>query len=559
MFVHSGAGLHGHEYSSRQPSPQRTQPALRSSMRRQLEDPRRFSSPLTATANSHAQEPTHRSLRPISLPPNRRSISDHLRTRDQSVRFHEEPVVSEASTPAQSEDEESVVGSDYTESSSKRRRRQRTPRKSTQFVLAQPPPRLLTKQRMLVQFRPKLLLQLQELGQRRPIPAFDVVPSSHIAGTIIIPALRKRFPRVFRTNPELGSDDLIIVRSEDFTPNDYTYNTTTTTTPSGADSNNIEDREVLAVVSIKSRGDIDQAEITMGNGSTWAISPIANGSYEIVKLNDHGHPLTARWVKKPTISRRNSTASTADTVSSSASIETKWTFSVMDPSARRHPIMGLLTPNMLEVYDSYTTMSMSSNRYPPSRSFGPERMAEENKTTTPIATTENRMSLAVSEDNKALMMASAVWINLRAQGWPSAMNPKCSRMLNQYRHSISEAYPRSQPYDCAHRNSSGESHLSKSDTFSYIKDNDVVSPTHQKALLPVRSASTGANFLRAKPKEESATSDSLGEGNDYDPELQQDSLPGNPHDDRPKQRAGSKMITWIRKRLNGTVFGRHRV
>lgn len=112
------------------------------------------------------------------------------------MRF-QEPHMDQVQMPFVSEDEESVAGSelgDCTDASIRRTKRKRARRKSTRFALAHPAPQLRTKQRRLVQIRPRLLLQLQEIGDRRAIPAFDVVPFSLVAGTIIIPPTCQKVP-----------------------------------------------------------------------------------------------------------------------------------------------------------------------------------------------------------------------------------------------------------------------------------------------------------------------------------------------------------------------------
>ncbi|CEJ80256.1 hypothetical protein VHEMI00452 [[Torrubiella] hemipterigena] len=495
MFVHSGAGLHGHEFSSSQTTSQRAKhPLLQSSMRRSVAvaESRRFSSPLAPTTQMKVPldlDSNHN--RRTSLPLNQRSVSEYIRNRDHAVRFHDELQFSENSTPVQSEDEESIAGSDFTTatntSSNKKKRRQRAPRNSTRFALALPPPQLRTKQRMLVQLRPRLLLQLQELGQKRTLPAFDVVPSSHLAGTLILPALRKRCPRLFRSNPDLGPNDLVIVRSEDFT---------SSTAKSGKDEeeNRIDQREVLAIISPVSQDGSPSAEIVFADGSIWTIRPLRNKSYEVVLADGSAQPVTARWARKPQPKRRTSSAS-ADMASGTVAAEPKWTFSIMDPSARRHPIMGILTNEMLEVYDNYTTLSASSGRYPPTRSFAPEMSAQDSAE----AGARPRTTIPVNEKHKILMMVSSVWINLSEQGWPASMSPRLSRALHRY--SGSESLPRSQTFSGSHRRTSSDSPADKSERSSLEQRSDT-STRGPGSTVPTRSASTAANFFRRKRQSE---------------------------------------------------------
>ncbi|KAM4063173.1 hypothetical protein HRG_010263 [Hirsutella rhossiliensis] len=446
MFLHSGAGLHGHEYSDRSPSsaqspppppPTRPRyPLLRTALRPLApSEPSPSPRPL-----SHQELPSRRSSfapddypRLSSLSSSRRSASGSLVKKDLAVRFRE-PQMEQAQTPIPSEDESSVVGSepgDSANGSTRRIRRKRVPRKMTRFALAHPAPQLRTKQRRLVQIRPRLLLQLQEVGDRRAIPAFDVVPSGLVAGSLIIPRLAKRFPRMFRVKPELGQDDVLVVRSDDYGP------PTPTPSPSHPDGT-VHDQDVLAVISAIPQRGSSCAEIALEDGSTWLASPMANGSFEFTSVDDYGITTTARWARRSLLSTRNSSASIGppNTPPLEQAPGFKWTFSVIDPSSRRHPIMGSLTPDSLEVYDSYTTLSTSSRRYPPSRTIAPDSLDQRDAASPSVPRQDERTTVAVAQGLKNLMLATATWVSLHQRGWPASANPKLARSTSYGRSGV---------------------------------------------------------------------------------------------------------------------------
>lgn len=520
MFLHAGAGLHGHEYSSRQPN---TNTFLRSSMRRISDDNRRFSSPLAPSAVDKARlELQTANGRPLSLPPTQLSPTDRLHRRDHSVRFEDELRSSQASTPVQSEDEESIAGSDCTATTSvsgRRRRRRRTPRKATRYALAQPAPVLRTRQRKLVQFRPKLLLQLQEIGEKRATPTFDVVPSSHIAGTLIIPVLAKRFPRLFGAKPDLGHDDFLLVRSEDYSsPDEFS-------SPSNSAVPGLGQRDVLAIVSTKPGEGDDHADIILPDGSTWSANGIANGSYEVTKLEGGAQPTTGRWVRKAATSRNRSdsnASSDPSTSTSSVAGEQRWTFSIMDRSARRHPIMGVLNSTELEVYDTYTSLSPSSGRYPPCRSFGAGAGGDaRDASPAPSAIREERATLQVSEEHKSLMLASAAWINLCQQGWPSSANPKCSKALSHYRNSLADYPKRSSTFPGSFTDSSSDATTKRSSDAGIFPEAAAGKATPSPAdVMPRRSVSAASHLLRRKKQAASNSFGSTGDGPDAQKTLQ---------------------------------------
>lgn len=512
MFVHAGAGLHGHEYSPRtahsssqpqahQPQPpSRPLPLLRSALRplSDVNDPR-------LTADSHA-----RTLSPLA---GRRSFSNTLSSptlpsrlasdivakKDLAVRFQEPPMASVPSSmmTLPSDDEESVAGSDasdHTDTSVRRKRRKRLPRKTIRYALAHPAPQLRTKQRMLVQFRPRLLLQLQQVEGRRPTPAFDVLPSSMVAGSFVIPRLAERFPRIFRAKPSLGPDDFLFVRSED-------YRAGSTTEDTGHEQ--IDDRELMAVVCPLPHGN-DDAEIIMGDGSMWTASYMPNGSYEFTRVDHHGTTTTARWVRKSTRSTKRATDSTDVSPSSSPHLpENRWTFSIIDPSTRRHPIMGVLTPQELIVYDTYSTMSTSSGRYPPTRPFsGSLLVSRDAASPAPTPTRDERSTETVPEEHRQLMAVTASWINLRLEGWPASSKPKMGRAATHCRAVSSGSYAeRRRTFPLSGIQSP---HMSSGISQISAEKDGLMTPPPE-ATIPERRKSTGTSFMRRRRLELEST------------------------------------------------------
>ncbi|RDA92382.1 hypothetical protein CP533_4724, partial [Ophiocordyceps camponoti-saundersi (nom. inval.)] len=397
MFLHAGAGLHGHEYSVKTSNSDHVPTLHKSTLLRTA------LRPLAAESGTPSRStPRHAyrlSVALDDLPSHQPSPSDAVQRKEVAVRFREPRT-------DQSEDDCSVTGTEVgTDTASergslrsasvRRPRRQRAPRKSTRYALALPPSQLRHKQRRLVQIRPRLLLQLQEVGDRRAMPSFDVVPSCPLTGNIFSPLLARRFPRIFRARPQLSQDQVLVVRSDHTGP------------PSVS---GINDRDVLAVISAANHG---CADISLDDGSTWAASPKANGSFEFTTVDDQDRLVTARWVRRwsaPTSKRGSSFTGS----STPPPLGLRWTFSLIDPSTRRHPVMGSLTPDAVDVYDSFHTLSASSGLYPPSRAFTDDAAAGE------------RTTVMVTREQKNLMLATATWISLHWQGWPALPNSRLS-------------------------------------------------------------------------------------------------------------------------------------
>ncbi|KAF4595745.1 hypothetical protein GQ602_001358 [Ophiocordyceps camponoti-floridani] len=364
MFLHAGAGLHGHEYSVKPSSqvPQHRHTLLRTALRplseypssKSHQDAYSFSSALED--GSSVSPPASQSLSPtVSLP-----------VKESAVRFREPHV--DCILPS---DEGSVAGTDLAFESVSHSAslnwpgRQRAPRKSTCYALALPPS---NKHHRLVKMRSRLLLQLQEVGDKRATPSFNVVPSYP---NIFSPHLARRFPPIFRSRPQLGSNQVFVVRSDHSGP------------PSSASSvPGVDDRDVLAVISALPD---DCADISLEDGSTWVAKPMVNGSFEFVTVDDKDRVVTARWARR-----------------SSKTTGFRWTFSVMDPSSRRHPVMGSLTDEAVEVYDSYSALSPSETV---------------------------RRKAMVTQGQKNLMLATSTWISLYRQGWPTLPGSKSPTSL----------------------------------------------------------------------------------------------------------------------------------
>ncbi|KAL2106910.1 hypothetical protein VUR80DRAFT_5950 [Thermomyces stellatus] len=419
MFLHSGASLHGHEYSTPPPTrPQKRVPFLRSALRPMTDDdvnggfltPPHESDPSPSLSQTPTKNPRPRSYTatpPLpspnsdSLPSRPRPSSDHI-LRKGHVRFakaadelDESPARSveqyrqspspERAWAGQSEDESAyseASDGDASLASVPRKRKRRARRSGTRYLVAQPPPHAIKKHRRF-HLRPTLLLQLQQLTDKRPKPAYDVLhPSVLRKGA---PRRTGRFPNPFGARHELNSDDLILTRSEDYdsaTPDDS--------------SDELGNREVVAVISPRLNGD-GRTDIVLMDGTIWTATAMASGSYEFTTVRPDGSVITARWAKRK--------------VALEDEDNYKYTFSVIDPLSRRHPIMGTLTPSTLEVLDNYTTVSPhSSKRHPPTRRFSTEGNEVAERTTLPV---DEKMKMFITVSGVAIAL-----VNLGITGAP---------------------------------------------------------------------------------------------------------------------------------------------
>ncbi|CAK7202698.1 hypothetical protein SEUCBS139899_005425 [Sporothrix eucalyptigena] len=309
--------------------------------------------------------------------------------------------------------------------SSKPSRRRRTPRKSTTFLFAHPAPKLSTKKHLLKRIRPTLLMQMQQLSpDRRPLPVIDVYPSSLIAGNVAAPRFSKRFPRLFGINGELGIHDTILVQSED-------YDSQLLGSESEGEDDVFGHRALLAVLSPLRRG--DQSEIALEDGSVWTTTALPTGSFDFVRVDEHGYKTTARWVRR--VITKPAAMSPGLDDNAAPVTECKFTFSIIDPQSRRHPILATLTRSTLEILDRYTTVSPSASRYPPSRAWtqspashdadasNDEEISHDEDSNQPpaiapamLSNAKARTTLPVDAALKTFISISAIWVSMQC-GW----------------------------------------------------------------------------------------------------------------------------------------------
>lgn len=281
------------------------------------------------------------------------------------------------------------------------RRKKRSTRSSTSYRLAHPAP-TLTRQQKLLRIRPKLLLQLHQLSlERRPTPSIDVLPS-----TVVVPRLIKKFPRMFRGKCELGINDVIIVKSEDYNSPDDDNDEDL------GDDESLANREVLAVI-CQLRGHPGSAEICLHDGSIWHASYIpGTRAFEFVTTDSvTGQKTTARWVQRANARHSSDISTTAI----NNLPDHKLLFSILNPNSRRHPILASITPQILDILDTYTSVSSLAGRYPPPTSsmrmasFGIPHSFDEREGS-------ERATHIVDDAQRILIQVTGVWIALRL-GW----------------------------------------------------------------------------------------------------------------------------------------------
>lgn len=312
-----------------------------------------------------------------------------------------------------SEDEEviSVSDSEISHAASSERRPRRRARRfaASSYLLAQAPPRLSAKQKLL-HFRPQLLLQTQHVTKEaRPKPTIDMYPASI---KYLTAPLFKRIPGLTRIKAELGVRDILLFKCHDFGAS-----------PSSGDDDEeaLKKREVVALLCPLEQ---DKAEIVLADGSVWSAkvcNNTKNFAYEFTIRNETGQTTTARWVRRRQTSKCGpaspSTPSSTPGGNTAAPLDYKFTFSIIDPSTRRHPIMATLTATQLDIQDAYTDTNPSASLHSPPSSHPPSPSAVSKESLHAKSSIRH-----VEEWQKTFIHVSALWVALH-QGWVAHFDP----------------------------------------------------------------------------------------------------------------------------------------
>ena len=216
-------------------------------------------------------------------------------------------------------------------------------RSKTVFQIAQPPPSKKSRIR-----RPRILLQLRQLSEeRRPQPVLDVLPSSYFA-----PRLAHRFPKIFKGKDSLGPNDIIVTNSSSW----GSVARAGDDTGLSSDDEASDSAEVVGTICRQARKSPEDVaststEICLDQGLIWKATSLPRGGYEFNATGADGSPLQARWVQRDRPHRRVS--SLPDATYAASQVAKRFTFSIVNPSARRHPVIASMTIESIEVQDQY--------------------------------------------------------------------------------------------------------------------------------------------------------------------------------------------------------------
>lgn len=216
---------------------------------------------------------------------------------------------------------------------------------------------------------------------------------------------------MFRRKNGLCPYDVIIVMSD-------LYERTRAAIPemhANSEGDDEDQREVVATVcqmlqeEARSKG---KAEICLNFGPVWEATPLPSGSYEFVAHTDDGIRVM-RWALRGK-NRRGPMPPGTQTGD-----ETKrFTFSVIDPNTRRHPVIASMTKNQLEVNNEYSAAVARSNTGPTTPSSGMSVVSDMSDNEMPVDTND---VVILDDELRTLIIVTGIWVAFR-EGWSHNFN-----------------------------------------------------------------------------------------------------------------------------------------
>lgn len=253
--------------------------------------------------------------------------------------------------------------------------------------------------RRRLKFRPRLLLQLHESNpSSRPFPKYDILPPD--MATKLVCRLSKPLGSV-RT---FGSKDLVVVAS-DMYEQAHAHDDRSVS----SDEACAEQRVVVATICHTGPSDDSprgsKIELALSSGACWEGTPMPNGSYELVSKRGIAGSKKIRWVARDRKSRQGSGLSGSSVAASSSS--SRFTFSVINPSSRRHPIIASMTRKGMTVFDqySYPTAQHDDEPSPPA-----------SPSTTSTRSTPEAGLIHTDEELRELIVMTGTWVAF-VEGW----------------------------------------------------------------------------------------------------------------------------------------------
>ena len=193
--------------------------------------------------------------------------------------------------------------------------------------------------------RPPMILQLRRLEENRraATPVLEVFRKRSLSRPATR-SLSKRSSTLSSTSKGDGHRErLVFLNCDSYDAGDGTEDT--------SEDEKVERQDIVASVSYSTyAGASTQATIHIER-EQWTVSAMPKGGYEFSHVDDDGNFIRARWASKP-VSERRPIAEVPSPLQRPTS-DKQYRFVLLNCAGRKHPIIGSMDCNAIEVRDQY--------------------------------------------------------------------------------------------------------------------------------------------------------------------------------------------------------------
>ena len=298
------------------------------------------------------------------------------------------------------------ASSEDAESTTTKSRKPSAPKKKTIYQIAHPVPRhtrrTLRKSRMVLQLR-----QI-ESNRRAATPVIEVFTqgrSSSRPGARS--ASKKQSPRKSSIKGEGNSERLAFVICDAYEEVEGVDDV--------SEEESVERRNTVASISLPPHaGTNDHTVINIGE-QRWTVSSLPKGGYEFSHNDGNGDINKARWVPKP-VAERRPIIEVHGPLRRAAS-DMQFRFALLNPKGRKHPIIGSMDSNAIEVRDQFVIPDTPATS--PDPSSPPVLNTTESRPQSSyfqdLGSTAGGV-LTTTDETRLLMLVTGVWVAV-TEGW----------------------------------------------------------------------------------------------------------------------------------------------
>lgn len=290
-------------------------------------------------------------------------------------------------------------------------------RPRTKYLLAQPPP--TTKSQRRLSARPRVVLQLQNVeNQKRPMPAFEIVPTNGSASQLM-----RTFSTLGKTERSAPLEGLALVPSEQYSP---------VTEKEPGNRGSVDDDKTAGrgqrgkIMFARTGKDLfpHHDEISLENGLTWEAYRLRPSVYEFSGKNHNG--LRLRWLARRDPKKPGGSLPETDLDAPPQ----RFSFSIINPNARRHPVIATVSrKNILTIWDQFPSAISPAASPVTSPTASPPISPGWSATSSPASflppaafapvsshTEQEFPFIDTGDDLRSLIILTAVWV-MSQEGW----------------------------------------------------------------------------------------------------------------------------------------------